>query len=140
MGEALYSDTIVTLAARKFSRLSQPDVTAVRNNPLCGDRVTLDLALTEGRVRAAGGEARGCALCTAGLAVLIETLPGQSLANLRTQIDTARRLVATGASDGGEAISTLLDRPIPRPRQKCVLLPWEALQEALSSLSTNVQE
>ncbi|MFY8106553.1 MAG: iron-sulfur cluster assembly scaffold protein [Elstera sp.] len=140
MGETLYSETIVALAARKFVRLSQPDATAVRNNPLCGDRVTLDIAVSEGRVSAAGGEARGCALCSAGLAVLIDALPGQALASLPAQIESARRLVATGESDSGDAISTLLERPIPRPRQKCVLLPWEALQEALSSLSTNVQE
>ncbi len=142
MGEALYSDTILALAARQFSRLVQPDVSAVRSNPLCGDRVTLDLAIANGIVTAAGGEARGCALCSAGLAVLLDDLPGRPLESLPGQIETARRLVATaepgGASGGvsgrGEGLTVLLHRPIPRPRQKCVLLPWEALQEALSSL------
>ncbi|WP_052711383.1 iron-sulfur cluster assembly scaffold protein [Elstera litoralis] len=140
MGEALYSDAIVALAARKLSRLPEPDVSAVRNNPLCGDRVTLDLTVAEGIVTAAGGDARGCALCCAGLAALLDDLPGRKLADLPAQIETARRLVASGVSEPESAFAAMLDRPIPRPRQKCVLLPVEALKEALSSLSTNTQE
>ena len=140
MGEALYSDAIVALAARKFARLPQPDASAVRNNPLCGDRVTLDLRVAEGIVTAAGGDARGCALCCAALAALLDDLPGRKLTELPGQIDTARCLVATGVSEVASALSALLDRPIPRPRQKCVLLPVEALNDALSSLSTNAQE
>ena len=140
MSEALYSDKIVALAARKFARLPQPDVSAVKLNPLCGDRVTLDLAITDGIVTAAGGDARGCALCCAGLAVLLDDLPGQKLDSLPTQIETARRSVAMGVSELAVTLSVLQERPIPRPRQKCVLLPLEALKEALSSLSTKVQE
>lgn len=140
MGEALYSDAIVALAARKLSRLSQPDVSAVRNNPLCGDRVTLDLIVADGTVTAAGGDARGCSLCCAGLAALLDDLPGRKLTELPGQIATARRLVATGVSEAGSAFAAMLDRPIPRPRQKCVLLPVEALNDALSSLSTKPQE
>lgn len=140
MSEALYSDAIVALAARKCARLPQPDVSAVRNNPLCGDRVTLDLMVAEGIVTAAGGDARGCALCCAGLAALIDDLPDRKLTELPGQIETARRLVATGVSEVGNTLSALLDRPIPRPRQKCLLLPIEALQDALSSLSTKPQE
>ncbi len=140
MSEALYSDKILALAARKVARLPKPDVTAVRNNPLCGDRVTLDLAIAEGIVTAAGGEARGCALCCAGLAVLLDDLPGQTLESLPAQIETARRSIAMGVSGLAVVLSVLQERPIPRPRQKCVLLPLEALQEALSSLSTNTHE
>ncbi len=140
MSEGLYSESVVALAARKFSRLPLPDVSAVRNNPLCGDRVTLDLTVADGVVTSAGGDARGCALCCAGLSALLDDLPGRKLTELPGQIETARRLVATGVSEAASALSALLDRPIPRPRQKCVLLPVEALNDALSSLSTKPQE
>jgi nitrogen fixation protein NifU and related proteins len=140
MSEALYSDTILALAARKVARLPNPDVTAVRHNPLCGDRVTLDLTVAGGIVTAAGGEARGCALCCAGLAVLLDDLPGQTLESLPVQIETARRSIAMGVSEVQVVLSLLQDRPIPRPRQKCVLLSVEALNAALSSLSTNTHE
>ena len=140
MGDALYSEAIVALAARKVARLPQPDVSAIRNNPLCGDRVTLDLTVAEGIVTAAGGDARGCALCCAGLTALLDDLPGRKLADLPEQMAATRHFVASGTTGAGSAFAALLDRPIPRPRQKCVLLPLETLKEALSSLSTKVQE
>lgn len=140
MSAPLYSEAIVALAARTVSRLPQADITIVRNNPLCGDRVTLDLAIADGSVTDAGGEARGCALCCAGLAVLLDDLPGRKLTELPERIEAARRFVASGVAESGNIYAPLLDRPIPRPRQKCVLLPVEALKEALSSLSTKIQE
>ncbi|WP_395829508.1 iron-sulfur cluster assembly scaffold protein [Elstera sp.] len=140
MSEALYSESVVALAAREFARLPLPDVSAVRNNPLCGDRVTLDLTVADGVVTSAGGDARGCALCCAGLAALIDDLPGRKLTELPGRIEASRRLVATGVSEAGSALSALLDGPLPRPRQKCILLPVDALQQALSSLSINTQE
>lgn len=136
MAAALYSDAVVALAARKPERLAAPTVSAQRNNPLCGDRVTVDLAVADGVIQGVGGDVRGCALCCASLIAMIDDLPGRSLAALPERIETVRRAVVATAIAPEDPLAPLLDKPVPRPRHRCVLLPWDALTDALSSLST----
>lgn len=133
---ALYSDAVVALAARKPVRIAVPTVTAQRSNPLCGDRVTVELAVADGVVMAAGGDVRGCALCCASLSALLEDLPGRPLAALPGRLDNVRHSLTAAAIQPEDPLAPLLDQPVPRPRHRCILLPWEALAEALSSLST----
>lgn len=136
MAAALYSDAVVALAARKPERLAAPIVSAQRNNPLCGDRVTVDLQVAEGVVQAVGGAVRGCALCCASLAALMDDLPGRALTDLPGRIETVRQALVATAIVPEDPLAPLLDKPVPRPRHRCVLLPWDALTDALSSLST----
>lgn len=136
MAAALYSDAVVDLAARKPERLVEPSVSAQRNNPLCGDRVTVDLQIADEVVRAVGGQARGCALCCASLAALMDDLPGRPLADLPGRVETVRQALIASAIEPDDPLAPLLDKPVPRPRHRCVLLPWDALTDALSHFST----
>ena len=49
--EALYPKPIMALAAAATgaARLAKPDVTVIRVNPLCGDKITLDLEIRNER-------------------------------------------------------------------------------------------
>ncbi len=136
MAAALYSDAVVALSARKPERLAAPDASVQRNNPLCGDRVTVDLAVADGVIQAVGGDVRGCALCCASLIALIDDLPGRPLAALPERIETVRRALVAAAIPAEDPLAPLLDKPVPRPRHRCILLPWEALSEALPALTT----
>lgn len=136
MAAALYSDAVVALSARKPERLAASDVSVQRNNPLCGDRVTVDLAVADGVIQTVGGDVRGCALCCASLIALIDDLPGRPLAALPERIDTVRRALVAAAIPAEDPLAPLLDKPVPRPRHRCILLPWEALSEALPALTT----
>jgi nitrogen fixation protein NifU and related proteins len=52
MKDDLYHQAILDLARRATGRgrLETPQTSATVDNPLCGDRVTMDLDLREGRV------------------------------------------------------------------------------------------
>ncbi|MDA1310166.1 MAG: iron-sulfur cluster assembly scaffold protein, partial [Proteobacteria bacterium] len=56
MLDALYQQEIIELSrkSRARGRLDAPDASARVDNPLCGDRVTIDLALDKGRITAIG--------------------------------------------------------------------------------------
>ena len=91
----LYDAKIKALArdAAGHGRLQAPSATATRDNPLCGDRVVLDLQVqrdTESlRIAALGHVVRGCLLCQASAAMLGLRAPGlevASLAELRNAI------------------------------------------------------
>ena len=61
----LYQAGIVDAAraAADYPRLDAPDGTATIDNPLCGDRVTMDVTLDGTVIEAIGQRVRGCLLC-----------------------------------------------------------------------------
>jgi nitrogen fixation protein NifU and related proteins len=141
MNDELYHQTILELAkkARHASRLEAPQASVTVDNPLCGDRVTLDLNLADGRVREVGHRVRGCLLCQAAAVAIGERAPGETPAALRT--------VARDLGDALEGAPAAARLPWPelaafapvhahKSRHECVLLPFEALTQALDQVET----
>jgi len=139
MSHDLYNDAILREAkgaAAASPRLEQPDFTVTLDNPLCGDRVTLDLKLDASpRVTEVGHKTRGCMLTQAAASVLARRAPGSTPAELRGIV---RGLEASlrGAAAGSEPAWPELEmfRPVAaiRSRHECVLLPFHALEDALT--------
>ena len=137
MKDDLYHQAILDLARRATGRgrLETPQTSATVDNPLCGDRVSLDLDLREGRVSAIGHRVRGCLLCQAAASVIGARAPGLEPAALREEAERLRRLIVEGP---GAAIDGLWPElaafePVHRhkSRHDCVLLPFDALIQAL---------
>jgi nitrogen fixation NifU-like protein len=133
MTDALYHDRIVTLAKSRAGagRLTDPTGSARKDNPLCGDRVTMDVRVDDqGRIAELTHQVRGCALCQASAVALTARAQGQaadSLPQLRAEIDS----VLDGSSAGeGDFAAFAPVRPY-RSRHDCVTLPFEALKAAL---------
>lgn len=104
------------------------------DNPLCGDRVTLDVVLDPpGRVERIGHVVRGCLLCEAAAVLIAEQAPRRPY----------EEMLGAGAGVG----AALRDgTPFPWPelgmfapvrgvpsRHRCVGLPFEALAAALAA-------
>ena len=106
MQDDLYHQAILDLArqATGHGRLETPQASVRVDNPLCGDRVTLDLDMADGRVGAVRHQVRGCLLCQAAAAVIGARAPGQSAPALRENAERLRRLIVDGAgAEGGAA-------------------------------------
>lgn len=141
MKDDLYHQAILDLArqATGHGRLLAPQVSIRVDNPLCGDRVTLDLDLEDGRVSALGHQVRGCLLCQAAAAVIGARAPGQTAAALHENTERLRRLIVDGSDAAGAAAGEGLwpeltaFAPVRRhkSRHDCVLLPFTALGRAL---------
>jgi nitrogen fixation NifU-like protein len=135
MSEALYHRAILDLAraAHGAGRLAQPDGAVTIDNPLCGDRVTLGLRMRDGVVADLAHRVRGCTLCEAAAAAIGKRAPGAAPAELRAAAAATAKLLAGNAGDSPEWAELAVFRPVRehRSRHRCVLLPFEALVEAL---------
>jgi nitrogen fixation NifU-like protein len=135
VSESLYQQAIIDLAraANGAGRLVDPTVSVVVHNPLCGDRITLALAFGDGLVREIGHRVRGCALCEAAASAIGLHARGA----LPHQLQQAGAEIA--ALIAGKDLKPLWPellgfRPVRdfKSRHRCVLLPFEALSQALA--------
>ncbi len=99
-------------------RLEAPDFAAELDNPLCGDRIRLELSLgPDGRIGAVRFDGHGCVISQVSASFLAEHLEG-------TTLDQARDFSAN------EALG-LIGIPLTPMRTRCGLLAWRVLQRAL---------
>ena len=140
MADLPYHAAIMSAAHRATGkgRLEAPDATATVDNPLCGDRVTIDIRWAgsggEAHVSEIGHVVRGCVLCEAAAVVIVEVGTGAPVGDLREASDRVRGMLEAGApppaGDWKKAEMFLPVRAHPS-RHDCVLLPFQALLEAL---------
>jgi nitrogen fixation NifU-like protein len=134
MSEAIYNAAIVQ-AARDRShagRLEAPDASITRDNPLCGDRVTLDLALEGGSILRIAHRTRGCLLSEAAAALLAKKAPADA-AELAALLDGVRKFLARKGPAPTPELAIFEPVRAVKSRHECVLLPFEALAEALAA-------
>jgi nitrogen fixation NifU-like protein len=101
---------------RNYGRLEDPDLAGEETNPLCGDRIRLEVQVREGRVIEARFEGRGCAISLAAASMLTEMLPGRSLEELREL--------------GAQQMFAALGIAVKRTRLKCALLGLKVFRQA----------
>ncbi len=136
MSEELYHAALVerARAGRARGRRAAADRSVTLDNPLCGDRVTLDVTLAEGRVAAVGHQVRGCLLCEAAAETIAAQAPGKTAGELEQASAAVQAILTDGASaPSGEWSTLAVFTPVHRAksRRDCVLLPFEALGKAL---------
>ena len=132
----LYQQAIVDLArqAAGAHRLESPQASATVDNPLCGDRVTIDLDLADGRVGAVGHKVRGCMLCQAAAVTIADRAPGETPAVLRSlahRLDQAIRADPAALETLWPELGAFVPVHRHKSRHDCVLLPFKALVRAL---------
>ena len=140
VAELPYHAAIMSAAHRATGRgrLEAPDASAMVDNPLCGDRVTVDIRRAgpgEGDpVLEIGHVVRGCVLCEAAATVIAEAGTGALASDLRAASDRVRDMLEhDGPPPEGKWQKAEMFLPVrPHPsRHDCVLLPFQALLEAL---------
>ena len=135
--EELYQETLLRLArdAVGAGRLEEPDGRAERDNPLCGDEVAFEVKVRGGRVAALAHRVRGCVLCQAAASVLGSAGVGRTADELAAaRAALVAMLEAGGPAPGGPWAALAAFEPVrgARSRHRCVLLPFEALAEAVA--------
>lgn len=133
MIEALYNRRIKELAeaAHGAGRLAAPGGTALRDSPMCGDRVRMDVVVGEGRIAALAHEVKGCLLCRAAASAIglhAIGMPAAEAGPLREAV--AAMLDGGDAPDGWPELACFEPVRAHRSRHGCVLLPFEALASA----------
>jgi nitrogen fixation protein NifU and related proteins len=134
MTDQLYQDRIVALAKAKTGagKLASPTKSARRYNPLCGDRVVIDVKLDNGKIAEIAHQVRGCLLCQASASALASVAVGRDAAGIEKVRLDAERAIGREEGEVGEPFSAFAPVKSHKSRHECVLLPFEALKEALS--------
>jgi nitrogen fixation protein NifU and related proteins len=116
---ALYSEIILDhfRHPRNYGSLSSPDIVYEEFNPLCGDRIRIELKLKDTVVEDARFKGDGCAISMASASLLTELIVGADIEEV-------------GAISDNRLISAL-ESDIKPMRVQCVLLPLEALRAGL---------
>ena len=119
-------------------RLADADATATADNPYCGDRVTVDVKVKDGVLTAMAHRVRGCILCEAAATVATRHAAGTTSPALRQTTDALRDMLSGDAPPPGEpwnALAAFLSVRPHKSRHACVLLPFEALLQAMTMSS-----
>ena len=105
-----------------FRGLLDPhDISFEDENPLCGDHIRIDLRVDEqGRVTEAGFDGHGCAISQASADLLIESIQGKQLDEIK-QIDK-------------DDVLDLLGIELGPVRLKCALLSLKVLKAGVYGL------
>jgi nitrogen fixation NifU-like protein len=115
----LYRDYILEHYRRphNFGVLEDATATYEGSNPLCGDRITMQLRLRDGVVDAVGFTGRGCAISQASASLLTDEIKGRPAADVA----------------GFQAVDLLdlLGIEISPARLKCAMLSFDSLQHLL---------
>ena len=118
----LYRDEILEhyREPHNFGTLDAPDASHEGHNPLCGDRITIMLAIDDaGNVSDVAFSGRGCAISQASASLLTDEIKGRPLSEVE---DTTN-----------QDVLDLLGIEISPARLKCALLSVDTLHRALDS-------
>jgi nitrogen fixation protein NifU and related proteins len=134
----LYQQVIVDhhRKPRNFKKLAAPTRSAEGFNPLCGDKVTVELELAGDVIRDIGFQGSGCAISRASASLMTADVKGKAIGEAQEAVAHFRAMLTDDAD--GEARERLGKlavfegvREFPS-RIKCATLPWHTLAAALS--------
>ena len=122
---------------RNFRKLPRPTGTAEGFNPLCGDRVAVEVEITDGVVSDIAFQGSGCAISRASASMMTAALKGQPVAEAEATFDRFHRMLTESqpSRELTEALGKLAVfagvREFPS-RIKCATLPWHTARAALA--------
>jgi nitrogen fixation protein NifU and related proteins len=144
----LYQEVVLDHAKRprNFGAIQAPSHRAVGHNPLCGDKVTVTLAIVDDQIADARFEGAGCAISMASASLMTEAIRGRSETEVRSMFEQFH--AGLTATDETAAVNALAEldklavfggvREFP-VRVKCATLPWHTLVAALDHVSEPVK-
>jgi nitrogen fixation NifU-like protein len=118
--DELYRDFILDhyRNPRNAGTLDAPDASFEDFNPLCGDKIRMDLRIRDGVVEDVKFKGRGCAISQASASLLTEEIKGKRIADI-DRIGKDEVLANVGIN-------------ISAARLKCALLGLKVLKQALA--------
>jgi nitrogen fixation NifU-like protein len=127
--EEIYQEHVLDHYEDPYHCGAFPDKThqAEGKNPLCGDRVTIQLKIgADQRIEDAWFEGSGCCISQASASMLVEAIEGKSVVDVMKM--------------SAEEMLHLFGPRLTPNRQKCCLLPWRVAQIAVHQPVSSVKE
>jgi len=104
---------------RNKGPLPNATTTAEEDNPLCGDKISMHLKITNNKIEDIKFEGEGCAISQAAASILTEELKNKTITEVKNL--------------SNEDMINLLNIPISPGRMKCALLGLQTTKKALEN-------
>jgi nitrogen fixation NifU-like protein len=125
---------------RNFGRVENPSATADGFNPLCGDRLTVQVTFDNDRVTDVHFVGAGCAISMASASLMTESLKGKTKEEAERIFQSFHDLLTTektNSPDLGKLAVFSGVREYPA-RVKCATLAWHTVRAALKNTGEKV--
>ena len=111
------------------------------HNPLCGDKISIQIILENEKVKEAKFTGSGCAISTASASILTETIKGKNRDEVESLFENFHGLV-TGKEAETELGKLAIFEGVKKypARVKCATLSWHALMAALEGKEETTTE
>lgn len=134
----LYQETILEHAQspRRSGRLQSPTCSAKGNNPLCGDKIELDILLSNDKIEDVRCTTSGCAISTAAASIMAEEIFGKSISEALNTVENFIQALKSGDDkfDDSSELKAFCNVSQYPTRIKCATLPWQTLKKALAEI------
>jgi nitrogen fixation NifU-like protein len=107
---------------RNFGTLEKPDISAEDSNPLCGDKIRIDLLVKNGTVEDVRFSGVGCSISRAAASMLTEEVKGKTLEEVK--------------AIGRDEVLEMLGIELGPVRLKCALLALKTLKVGVYGLQS----
>ncbi|HYJ32523.1 MAG TPA: SUF system NifU family Fe-S cluster assembly protein [Candidatus Binatia bacterium] len=111
---------------RNFGTLDHPEISAEDSNPLCGDKIRMDLRVKDGTIEDVKFTGVGCSISRAAASMLTEEIKGKTL-------EEVKRI-------GRDDVLELLGIELGPVRLKCALLALKTLKVGIYGLQSWKEE
>jgi nitrogen fixation NifU-like protein len=105
---------------RNFGHLPHPDAKVEEGNVTCGDRISIEVTASEGKIKDIRFSGEGCAISQASASMLTEQAKGMDLSEIH-KLDA-------------KYILSMLGTTLTPSRTKCALLSLEVLQKVIAKI------
>jgi nitrogen fixation NifU-like protein len=107
---------------RNFGTLDHPDLSAEDSNPLCGDKIRIDIRVKDGAIEDVRFTGVGCSISRAAASMLTEEIKGKTL-------EEVKRI-------GRDEVLEMLGIELGPVRLKCALLALKTLKVGVYGLQS----
>ena len=135
--EELYKEVILDHYKHPWNKRDLPgaEFTCSRNNPLCGDEITVHAHVEDGRRAGVAFEGSGCSISQASASMMTEAVTGRPVEDALALAGEFRSfmegVVEPDEDEFGDliALKGVAKYPV---RIKCAVLAWDVLQAAIA--------
>jgi nitrogen fixation protein NifU and related proteins len=119
---------------RNKRELGDGAISCTKNNPLCGDEITVYAQVANGAIREVTFQGAGCSISQSSASMMTEAVTGKPVDDALGMASEFRGMMAGDVEPAEErfgdlvALKGVVKYPI---RIKCAVLAWDVLQEAL---------
>ncbi len=136
--DEMYQSVIIDhdRSPRNFRQIETPSHHAEGTNPLCGDKVAVDLKVDDdGRIADIAFQGSGCAISRASASMMTTALKGKTIVEARELFEQFHALLTGGTADTTALGKLVVFKGVGEfpMRVKCATLSWHAMKRALGA-------